>query len=247
MRKYGFLLLPLLVGAFCLCTAQTARAEYDYFDGFDTGINSAYWTAETTAGSTATVAWKNPSGYEYVQVVDDTSNGDAFVGLKFNTPISGNFSASITYNLVNWTSNSYERSGIRSDVGAMERDSDNRYGPQPELYLSDYNSILTAVPTSDTNGRLRIKREGSWVGFAYYNTSASNNWTWIYNNTAAGQGPVTLDFGLWAQDGSGTQKVNFDDFNLHAYDMPSAAPEPVSCTLLLLGGGALALARRKKS
>jgi hypothetical protein len=248
--------LGLLVLMFSACVVSPAMAAgFQYYDDFTT-LNSTLWTMSYSGSANAT--WKeatiNGTTQQFIFMQNapssDTGKLTGSANLKFNIPIQGNFSTSITYNLYTWpTPNNYESVGLRTEVGSVERVSNSTYGTQSELYLTDFaGDSIASLATGNMSGRLRLIRNGTLLEGCWYDeTNSTNHWQLInyFNGVAADD--VNITFSIWPAGGNQTVRVVLDDFNLHAYDMsdPRVIPEPVSMLLFGAGAGALALARRK--
>jgi hypothetical protein len=255
MGKQWFVKIAILVMIFSACALSQAKAEYTYFDDFNTQLDPYWWTMSSSGSVTAS----------YVTDITNTSNklismkyvsgsGGYLPGegnLKFNFPVQGNFSASILFNLYNWPKPDNDvTAGIRTDLGDVERLNNGT-----EFYLTDFVGDYTrSKATEDMSGRLRIIRNGTVVQGAYYDETinGTNKWVLIgqYNSVSPNDTNITIS--LWpGVNANQNVTVVFDDFNFHAYDAtsPKVVPEPVSCMLFGFGGLTLLAARkgRKKN
>lgn len=108
---------------------------------------------------------------------------------------------------------------------------------------STFNSLAaykSALPTSATNFALVIDESG----WAY-----SENGTLVYTNASnpfdGSSSTYTLGLGLGGSSSAGAagQTLMVDNIKVST----TMTPEPVSCALFVIGGGALALMRRRKA
>jgi hypothetical protein len=268
MKRNRFLQVAALVMIFSACALSQAMAAYEYFDDFSTGIDPFWWTIESSSKNM--VNYSDTDHCILMSQKPDSAAGGYLSGaakLKFNFPMQGDFSASITYNLTpvpdlpTWpTPDNYERIGIRTDLGNVARVSDSRLGTQSELYLTDFkwDDKIYLAGTSEMKGRLRIKREGSKLFGAWYvgeDDDGNPLWQSIRQDnevSTADTADTPIEVAIWPGDGANHGiMVAFDDFNLHVYaadavDPRGVTPEPASMLLFGIGATAMAVIKRKK-
>jgi len=232
-------------------------AAYPYFEDFNAGLNTSWWTLASSGSVTASHITDPNDSANKIIVMRYTAGAQGYLpgegSLKYNFPIPGDFSASITYNLYNWpVPDNDVTAGIRTELGDV-----NRLNNGAEFYLTDFlNDTAHSVGTDDTKGRLRIIRTGTTVQGAYYDPTISgdNKWLLIGQYNSASLDDINITFSLLpGVNANQNVSVVFDDFNLHVYDTNAldprgVVPEPVS--MLLFGAGAVTMAvakRRKKN
>lgn len=209
---------------------------FTFTDGFDDGvIDSFWWTASAATGSS--LAEQNGR----LEMTQGPSSAVPAADLLFNFTITGDFDAQVDFELLNWPADNHERLGLRTNVGTLERISDNRFvsSADGEGYLTDINGVITAVPSTDASGRLRFHRVGSTVTGSFWNGS---DWTVVGSSTNLAD--TIVAFSIWPQDGNGGVKVAFDNFFLEAPDTP--APVPLPATLPMLAAGLAGLWRMRR-
>jgi hypothetical protein len=246
MKRQQLLKIALLGMIFSACALSSARAEFYYFDDFNTQLDPYWWTMSSSGSVTASYTTDYTNATNKLILMRYVPGSEGQGDLKFNFP-AGNFSASITYNLVNWPApDNNVTVGIRTDLGNVERLNNGA-----EIYLTDFlGDVPHSVGTDDRSGRLRIIRNGTLVQGAYYDSQVSNNWTLISQYNSAGTANTDITFSLWPE-ATAYQNVSvvFDDFNFHAYDATDPrqlVPEPLSMLLFGVGATAMAVSRRKK-
>ncbi len=150
MSRKCFLTSVLLAVVFSACALSQAMAAYEYFDDFTT-LDSFWWTIEDSPPYT-TVNHVDSGDQHFILMrqAPNPKEGGYLSGeakLKFNFPMQGDFSASMTYNLVTWpSSNNYEIAGIRTGLGDVERLSTNQSGTQSAWLENCSRQILCGLP-----------------------------------------------------------------------------------------------------
>ena len=175
-----------------------------FSDSFSEATLDPYWWTIDTSGGNCTVALANES-----VVMTQGSVGQA--ALKFNCTLPGDISVTVDYSLLNWPYNNGERIGIRALFGAVERISDNAYGG--ERYLTDVNSTINSVATSDTSGTLRIQRIGT-VTTGYY--LLNGTWTPIASTDSHKSSDSKVELSIWPAGITQGVKVAFKNFSVTA-------------------------------
>jgi len=253
VNRKCFLPIALLAVVFLACAQPQAKAEYEYFEDFNTQLNPSWWTLSSSGSVTASYITDISNSANKLILMRYASGSEGYLPgegvLQFNFPIQGDFSASITYNLYNWpVPNNDVTAGLRTELGDV-----NRLNNGGEFYLTDFLGDTThQISTDDTKGRLRIIRTGSVLQGAYYDPTISgdNKWLLIGQYNAAGIDDTDIKISLWpGVNADQNVSVVFDDFNLHVYaanalDPRGVVPEPVS--MLLFGVGAVTMAFVKK-
>jgi hypothetical protein len=218
MKRTKVLCLGLLVMVWAIVNVPSSWALVFYDDFNGSTLDSFWWTIQTGDGTT--VQHIN-NRIEMTQGSNNNSpGGDGDLVFKF--PLHGDFTVDIDFLLINWPLNSYQRSGIRFDKGAVERISDQRFDnlpgtKQPDLYTTDFSGIISRVRTGDLSGTLRLQRVGN-VNSGYY--WDGSGWTLIASRDYG----IALDnsflaLSIWQFGGNyGTNypKVAFDNFRLNA-------------------------------
>ncbi len=232
----------MFAGGLALLQPSVASAD-TFFDGFDNGVvDPDWWLTGAEGGST----W---------QVVDSrvvmTQGAGGFAALSFIEAITGDFTVSVDYELLNWPADNKERLVLNAYAGPqaqllIERISDVVYDPTRvgEVYLTDFTGQgILGTPTTDRSGTLRLQRSGNVVQGAYWD---GTGWAVIGTYAVAGEGlvPRTMGFGIFGGDTvTPGVRVAFDNFRLDAASL--TVPEPGSAALWLLGLGAVVWARRR--
>ena len=175
-----------------------------FFDSFSEATLDPYWWTIDTSSGNCTVVLTNGS-----VVMTQGSVGQAI--LKFNCTLPGDISATVDYSLLNWPYNSGERIGIRTPFGAVERISDNGFGG--ERYLTDVNSAINSVATSDSSGTLRIQRIGT-VTTGYY--LHNGTWTPIAATDSHNSSNSKVELSIWPSAITQGVKVAFKNFSVTA-------------------------------
>lgn len=253
MSRKCFLANALLVVIFSACALSEAKAAYLYTEYFNTSLNPSWWTLSSSGSVTASYITDPNDSANKIIVMRYTAGAQGYLAgegdLKYNFPIQGDFSASITYNLYNWPlPDNGVTAAISTEFGDVERLSSGS-----EFYLTDFlNDTTHTIATGDTKGRLRIIRTGTLVSGEYYDPtiSGSNKWLLIgqYNAASTDDASITISL-LPGVNSNKNVTVVFDDFNLHAYnavDPRGVAPEPVSMLLFGVGAATMAVVKRRK-
>ncbi len=228
----------LLAALFSLIFLVSAgHAAYVFTDDFSSGINSLYWTTNLE-NPESSVVWDSGR----VLMTQGASYGGDSRGanLVFNFPVSGDFTVRIGYTLVNWPTDSLERSGMRTNFGAVERISDSRFGG--ERYGTDYSGSISTTPTADLSGTLQLVRTGTTLAGHYWN---GTGWTLIGTSPYAASGDMNLELSIWPWTGTAGVQVAFDNFYVCSDTNIPAVPLPAA--VWLFGAGLLGLigVRRK--
>lgn len=142
--------------------------------------------------------------------------------------LEGNFDIQVDYQLLTWPSDSGVRVGLiihpkhtveRTGLGPTEV-----WSPPPpsrEVYLTNYNDVLTPVGTTDTSGKLRQTRTGSTLRGYYYSGGA-----WVEIASASiGQGGLRYVLSSWSGDsrfGDSLTQVAFDNFIVNSGELNCA-------------------------
>ena len=175
-----------------------------FSDSFSGATLDPYWWSVDTSSGNCTVELANES-----VVMTQGSVGQAI--LKFNCTLPGDISATVDYSLLNWPYNNGERIGIRAPFGAVERISDNAFGG--ERYLTDVNSTINSVATSDSIGTLRIQRIGT-VTTGYY--LHNGIWTPIASTDSRNSSNSKVELSIWPGAITPGVKVAFKNFSVTA-------------------------------
>ncbi|HPO18911.1 MAG TPA: PEP-CTERM sorting domain-containing protein, partial [Rubrivivax sp.] len=229
----------------CLGAAAGAAAG-TFVDTFDSGVIDPTWW---------TVGKEGTSTVDAVRQRIELTQGDAgFAGLGFTLPISGDFTVSIDYELLNWPAENRLRLALGAVVDPshqllIERVSDSRVGLGSEVYVTDFTGQgILGTPTTDRTGTLRLQRSGDKVTGAYLRGAG---WNVIGTYDQPAEGAVSRSFGFALFPGDGFTpgvKVAVDNFVLSGPQVPEPVPVPEPATLALVGAGlaGLALARRRR-
>jgi hypothetical protein len=194
-----------------LCAASSAIAD-TFSDGFNEGTLDPYWWTIDTSSGNCTVALTNES-----VVMTQGSVGQAI--LKFNCSLPGDVIATVDYLLLNWPNNNGERIGIRTGFGAVERISDNGFGG--ERYVTDVNSIINTLATSDSSGTLKIQRIGT-VTTGYY--LQNGTWTPIASTDSHNSSDCKVELSIWPGGITQGVKAAFKNFSVTASEW-AATPQ----------------------
>lgn len=188
----------------------------DNFNG--SAINSFWWAPSASGGNTLA-----QTGGSLV-MTQSNSSGSSGMGLNFQ--ITGDFVMQVSYTLVNWPSSNYERVGLGSGVGTVERS--NNPGWFNDAYLTDFDVVgggIVWTNTSDLSGTLELVRSGDTISGYYLN--GSSIWTLIYSyTTPAIANPTSVGFAIWNGTASVPVTVDFNNFSISA---PGTLPAMVRC------------------
>lgn len=243
-RIVGFIFSVAGASLFVLlvCSPAISATVSDDFNS-SSGINTTLWTALYTDGKTSI----SQTGGQLVM----TQSANSYIPasgiyyeatLKFNFNIIGDYTAQVDYYLTSWPEDNATRMGIRTTGIAVERISDSSFITYAEGYLTDSLGRLQSVTTSDSSGKLMVKREGDTVSGFYFDSNFSE-WKMIgsyyYSASQAGD---ALELSIWPWFNNKDVSIAFDNFSL-----VSVNPVPIPAAAWLLGTGLLSLAaiRRK--
>jgi hypothetical protein len=125
--------------------------------------------------------------------IPSDSYGNYLVGSLFSKfKLSGDFDVQVDFGLLDWPASSGISTGINTSLpSSVLRTS---FGPEEggsrEIYYLSINGHVTQIPTTDTTGKLRMKREGNKIeGFYWHN----NAWQSIASYTDSTYG---MDLGV---------------------------------------------------
>ena len=224
---YYLLFLSFLILPVSPAYAYTGTIS-DTFDG--TTINSSLWTVFTENGPSVS------QNDQLLVTIPGTSSGNWAGGVKSTYQLIGDFDIQVDFELLTWPASNGIRVGIRSIGGAVERIGAG--GGFGELYLTDFSSQITSVPTSDLSGALRFVRSGNTLTGYYY----SSSWQMLGSRTDASYGSDTyLELAAWSDQnffGAKDALVAFDNFQVQ---YTGITPTPIPPTALLFGAGLLSL------
>jgi hypothetical protein len=227
---------PFAVALLAGCFASSANAALSFSDDFSgPAINSFWWAPSTIGANTVTL--------ENGRIVMTQSNYYDSGGLVLNFNVSGDFVATVDYSLIDWPAGNYERIGISTGFGAVERSQNP--GWFDEAYVSDFQHNITTVGTTDTTGTLKMERTGSTLTGSFWN---GTGWTFIgsyTHGTLLADAPLGLVLWNGYSVASLPIKVSFDNFYLSAPDM-APIPEPAAYAMFLAGLGLMGFVARRR-
>jgi hypothetical protein len=171
--KKGKTFMLLLAAWIFLATPGQGGTIFDNFD--DNIINPSLWFEGVypyppLAGPYPSISETS----KHLEMTFPSSSSESFFDayLGFSKILRGDFDVQVDFNLLDWTAGNGIRAGIttglqfnlfRASLGQGEEG-----GPKEE-YSVFYNGSLTEVLTTDTAGKLRIKRTGNKVEGFYWN------------------------------------------------------------------------------
>jgi hypothetical protein len=212
---------------FCLfCSTQVLALTFtEDFSG--PTINSFWWTPGTTNGNTLALDTNSQS----LKMYQNTTSGTA--GLTFNYQLVGDFEVTVDYKTYNWdlTGHDQQRIGLGCANIVVQRVSDWWFGG--EIYLTYWSgaSWTGGTPTTDTSGKLRLKRVGSTITGYFWDKNANGGaggWAVAYYHGTSPAAPAPAQFGMGIWSGySGTQIGNiieWDNVYVNAPDTPNPYP-----------------------
>ncbi len=218
----------------CLALLPQAALGLTFEDRFDgASINGFWWSTSSYSSNTVSLDTLN---HRVLMTHAAATGGDA--NLIFNVGIQGDFTATVDYALVAWpTPNNYERIGIRTNLGAVERISDYRFLLSgSEGFVTHFgDGVRGGQAAAEMSGSLKVVRHGSTVEGWY--RDGAGPWTLINAYGGAGTGSISLEMSVWTADPYGHPliQVAFDNFRIDAPGTPNPVPLP-SCFLLLTPG-----------
>jgi hypothetical protein len=156
-------------------------------------------------------------------------------GLRFNPVITGNFIATVDFNLIDWDPILPRglRVGIEASyIGDVVRIGDPISPWNGNSYVVNFMGREAVTPAFTYSGSLMLKRFADTIGGYYMDATTNGDWVLISEQEKFYAGPLNLAFGSWAhaEDASGRQ-IAFDNFTLTQH------PVPEPSTMLLLGSG----------
>jgi hypothetical protein len=229
------LFLAIICSTTLTCYADTIT------DSFSGGIDLANWTPWVSPASNGppsivvgTDDWVLYTlGGLYTGDPDPSSGG----GLIYNPTVSGNFSATVDFFLLDWEPILPRgiRVGIGADmIGSVARIGDPSFGGNS--YLVNFTpmggSLEGITPAYTLSGSLKLTRFADTISGYYMDSTTNGDWVLISEQEKYYAGQVMLSFGTWAHTDSAIGRhIAFDNFTLTQH--PVTEPS----TLLLLGSG----------
>jgi hypothetical protein len=142
---------------------------------------------------------------------NDPSAGLFAAGIGGTCVLRGDFDMQVDYALATWPPGNGVRVGLATSYGIVQRTADPGV---PEKYLVSFGTFVTGItPTSDSNGALRLRREGSTL--SGYVRSGSD---WVLLASASvSTGDVGYALQAWSHDylfGDSDVAVTFDNFRV---------------------------------
>jgi hypothetical protein len=198
-------------------------------DNFDSNTMNAEWQAQEKIGSSQTC----------VQDIDNSVSGKAFTSISGNgTPrtdtvcdiwsnkkIDGDFDINISFNILNSLEPDTALNLIIADYNHSFASREifialanfTGYEQEYEIFASDgnFSDYILLRPTTDTSGKLRIKREGNNFTFYTWNNTASS---WTEENVSQNEFNMSRTLYVAFETESaypefGSLNVSWDDFN----------------------------------
>ncbi|MFN8463996.1 MAG: CARDB domain-containing protein [Caldilineaceae bacterium] len=237
-------------GAPTLAPTPTSTPVPVWQDNFNDNVtDQQFWQVQQIGPGVGTTESHNRLEIAFAANASNDPNLGFFgAGYWQRCQVSGDFDASVSYDLVNWPPTSGVRLGLvvdidtapQSVVGVVER---YNYGggSSGETYGTDgtgFGGLGGEVTTAHTNGRLRLVRQGS-VLYAYY----AEGQTWIPLRTGSiDTANMYLSIWAWSHDayfGHHAALVAFDDFYLYKGSLvcpqetstPTSTPTPTGTPL----------------
>jgi len=200
-------------------TAASSRAGTLYDNFHDNLINARNWDI-VIGGSGPSVAAAN----QRLEItLPQTSWGDVFSGsLQSKFTLIGDYDMQVDFSLLIWPEDNGVRIGLQTLAGAVERTSDSFFGG--EVYITDFGGYRTALPTSHTSGRLRLKKTGSLVQGFYW----ENGWVLIDSRDYATPDDSQLSISAWSHYycfGYMDVQVGFNNFQVTNQAVGTALPQ----------------------
>jgi hypothetical protein len=219
-------------------------------DGFNDGvINSSLWT-NFVAGAPS--VQETNGRLEITLPASSTNTSLEYFGAGYITAntITGDYSAQVDYQLLNWPTNNGVRIGISvtslgSSIGSVQRNSDGNTYDGQNVGIENYSTFFPSLPVgsrlflltaSSLTGSLGVERIGD-IFNTYYKDGSTGTLTLFHSFNMTGVGDITLGLSAWSHDSFFSDqdvKIAFDNFTLE-YGGHTPIPEP--STMLLLGSG----------
>jgi hypothetical protein len=174
--KYRFAALMLLANFFIALSTAQGGTFADNFN--DNRINSKYWWAVIN-GVGPTVEETNQRLEVSIPSTAILNGGLVFsAGLSGTYELIGDFDAQVDFDLINWPNTNGMKLGLATILGnvVLQRTSSRPGVGQPREYyiLTFFRGVATFdIDTTDTSGKLRLKRTGNTVEGFYWK---SNSW-----------------------------------------------------------------------
>lgn len=218
---------------FALAAPLGAVSWQDPFDG--PTLDPAHWNSTTVGGASFSLS----GGRLVVDIPQTLTAPDASASFQTILPAVGDCDYQVDYRLENWPASSGVRVGLFAHFlyGPIVVHRYNYAAGHPEMYSVSFGSWWNGYVTSDTEGTLRFRRQGSFVaGYA----KIPGGWQEIGSWGLAGGEDLGVSLGVWTHSnlfGGQRTRVSFDNFQF----TDSSVPEPTS--LLVLSLGVLGLSR----
>ena len=179
-----------------------------FFDSFNSGIRSAFWTVQQTTDGQFAV--DDSAGHVHFDRINPSSPGGVQnIGLylnmnRFGGPIDGDFSAQVDFsnaNIVQPGLNQVELHANFANGTIFFVVFDNNYGQGLNYHVWNGN-LSSEMAASTTSGTLRIVRSGSLISgysgdaliFSQNNGSPLTSMSFVLQNNVGGASPISVDF-----------------------------------------------------
>lgn len=163
----------------------------DDFD--DNALNTSAWIASAFFGE-GSVREVN----QRLEITIPFAQQEAIVGASPKYLISGDFDATVEYALLSWPSGGGDYLGVSLDAWTEPGSVGVAVGRGLDGYFVDYHSGMqrAAVPTSDSQGRFRLKRTGNAYETYYWK---SGGWELLERRRGLATAPVYIGVSVTAK------------------------------------------------
>jgi hypothetical protein len=247
--KKAFLVTLTCLGA--MLVASSAQAEMMVYDEFESGVSSANWTITTPSGTVVARSGYAGSDGKAVELACGREYGTIASTASFAVPTINGASLTVQVDYANllqfsrsMSTGIFQLASPDSSVVLALRgkvtEAGWRYGYYEGSSLQ-WSDPIAAAPVATIGNRQLIrmtltKVAGSLMQSATFSNDGGTTWTEIFSR-AANSTPETVS--VWLTGNWGSVWINDVQYE-------QVVPEPATMGLLILGGSAMVLKRRRR-